>query len=552
MNPRHRTAQRRLTRRTFLSGVLGAATGAGLIACRGTSSRPQGATQSIGPANTAAAIPPPPTSGPTNATAVLATSRDLVNGVQDPYFMHTSLMCHEPLVALDDTLAPTPALAERWSLSDDGLRWTFFLRNGVTFTDGAPFTAQVVVANIERNLKIAPRVSSFFTLDAKQAYGPLAEVRAIDEHTVEFRHNTPYPVMDATMTGFFSAMFSPASFAANGDFNGTPATSGPFKLLSWQTGQFALLGRNDAYWGPKAPLRQIRLPIIPDANTRVSALLAGDVDGIVELGALLPAQATQIKTQKGITVGADPISITQYLCFNCGQPPFNDVRLRQAVARTFDVQAVVANIVLGYAEPGKSLLSPFSKRWFSAKGTPRLDPAEGRALAQAALGGQRVQITLPFSTPAGQARPYNEIAAYLQATLQPLGLDLKLQALEAGALTDATTRGVWQMRFAQQGWANGDPDFIFSNFVASTGSSNTTSKGGYKNPEADQLIVQGRSERDQQRRYTVYEQLQEIAATGVPCMAMYHEFAPYAYHTALHGLRQHITYQPTLSSIERQ
>lgn len=538
-------------RRAFLYGALATAAATGLAACSSSDSSSGGTTPPGGSPAAAGTIPPPATSGPTDATAVMAVSRNLVNGEQDPFFMHTSLLCHEPLIALDDGLAPIPALAERWSLSEDGLRWTFSLRRGVRFSDGEPFNAQAVVANVERNIKISPRTSSFFTLNAKEAYGPLAEVRALDETTVEFRHTAPYPVMEATITNFFSAMYSPASFTEGGDFKGIPGTTGPFKLASWQTDQFALLERNDGYWGAKPPLRQIRLRVIPDSNTRVSALIAGEVEAVVELGALLPAQAQQLKSRGDVTVGADPISITQYLTFNCGRPPFNDVRLRQAAVRSFDRDTVVRELVLGYGEPGKSLLSPFSKRWFSPKGTPRFDPAEGRALAQAALGGQRVEVTLPFSAPTGQARPYKEIAEYIQATLRPIGFDVKLQQLEAAALTDVTTRGDWHLRMSQNGWANGDADFLLSNWVASTGGINTTNKGAYKNEEADRLIAQGRSERDQQRRFAIYERVQEIAAAEVPTIAMYHELAPFAHRATLTGLRQRITYQPTLESVRK-
>ncbi|MBI2760373.1 MAG: ABC transporter substrate-binding protein [Chloroflexi bacterium] len=543
----------RLGRRPLLRGALAMAAATGLAACGGpdsSSSRPATTAATGGPA-AAGTIPPPATTGPTNATAVMAVSRNLVNGETDPFFMHTSLMCHEPLIALDDSLAPIPALAERWSLSDDGLKWTFTLRKGVTFSDGEPFNAQAVAANVQRNIKISPRTSSFFTLNAKDAYGPLDEVRAVDDTTVEFRHTAPYPIMEATMTNFFSAMYSPKSFTDSGDFKAIPGTTGPFKLTSWQIDQFAVLERNDAYWGPKPPLRQIRLRIIPDPNTRVSALIAGEVEAVVELGALLPAQAQQLRSRSDMKVGADPISITQFLTFNCGKPPFNDMRLRQAIVRSFDRETVVRELVLGFAEPGKSLLSPFSKRWFSPKGTPKFDPAEGRALAQAALGGQRVEVVLPFSTTTGQARPYKEIAEYMQATLRPLGFDLKLQQLEAAALTDVTTKGEWHLRMSQNGWANGDADFLLSNWIASTGGINTTSNGAYKNEEADRLIAQGRSERDYQKRFAIYERVQEIAATEVPSIAMYHEFAPYAYRTTLTGLRQRITYQPTLESIAR-
>ena len=88
------------------------------------------------------------------------------------------------------------------------------------------------------------------------------------------------------MSNFFSAMFSPEFFADNGDFTGTPAATGPFKLIDWKKDQFALLERNEDYWANKPFVKNIRVRVIPDSGARVSALLAGEVDGVVELGVL--------------------------------------------------------------------------------------------------------------------------------------------------------------------------------------------------------------------------------------------------------------------------
>jgi len=155
----------------------------------------------------------------------------------------------------------------------------------------------------------------------------------------------------------------------------------------------------------------------------------------------------------------------------------------------------------------------------------------------------------PFSGSAGQARPYKQIAEYLQATLRPLGFDIRLQQLEDAALTDSVNRGEWNLRFSQLGWANGDPDFIMGNFLFSQGAANTTSRGAYHNEEVDRLVLTGRQARDQARRFAMYERLQEVAAQEVPTVALYHEHSPYAYKRGLSGLRQGANFQPTLDMV---
>ena len=545
---------RRMSRRDLIRWSLAA--GAGGLLLQGCASPPESpsATRPVeGAATVSPTARPTPAIASPDAVAVLAVSRSLVDGEKNPWYMHSSLMCWEPLIGLNDYLEPVPVLAEGWELSADGLTWTFHLRTGVAFTDGTPFTADVVVKNVERDFKISPRSSSFFTMDAKAVFGDLAEVKKVDDHTVVFRHNKPFPVMEATLANFPSAMFSPGSFAASGDFAGIPATTGPFRLVDWQRDQTARLLRNDGYWGAKARVKEIVVREIPDANTRLAALEAGQVDAIVELWALQPAQAEQLRADQRFVVRADPISIAQFLFFNCGRPPFDNPRLRQAFAYAIDREAVVKNIYFGYGNPNTGLLSSISRRWFSPKGVVPYDPARAASLAQQELRGQRVEVALPFDGSPGNARSYKEMVEYLQSVVRPLGFDLRLQAVEAAALTDIQSHGEWNLAVQNgYGWANGDPDWRMRAMLYSKGSINITKKMGYHNDEVDRLIDQGVLERDESKRFAIYEQLQEISATEVPVIAIYDELSPYAYSKSISNLRERVTYQPSLELMEKK
>jgi peptide/nickel transport system substrate-binding protein len=536
----------RATRRDTLAGATGllaGLAGLALAGCESGSGAGQSAASQSGAGGTAPASVP-------EREVVLAISRDLANGPQDPFFAHSSAMVWEPLVGLDDALKPKPVLAEKWALSEDGRTWTFTLRQGVRFSDGTPLDADAVVANMQRYIKISPRPSPYTAMDLRVGYGRLSDVRKVDAGTVAFVSEEPNPSMVNTMSNFFSAMFQPSGFAENGDFSGLPVATGPYKLTDWKRGEYLQLERNDNYWGPKPAVRRLRLRTVLDANARVSSLLAREVDAIAELGAVLPAQALQLKGQAGVTVGADPISITQYLAFNCAVPPFNDVRLRRAVMLATDRDSIVKDLVLGYGTPGKSLLSPISTQWFSPKGTPRYNMAEAQRLAQEALGGKRAEVVFPFSTSAGQARPYKAIGELLQSVLRPLGLDVKLQGLEGAALTDSVNRGEWQLYFYQLGWANGDPDFIFTRFMKSNTVLTGTAKAGYSSAEADGLIDAGKAERDEKKRFAIYERLQELSVQDMPVLVLYHELAPYAFRDSVSGLKQRANFQPTLDTLK--
>jgi peptide/nickel transport system substrate-binding protein len=460
-------------------------------------------------------------------------------------------MVWEALVGLDNNLKPVPVLAEKWEPSPDAKLWTFKLRQGVMFSDGTPFDADAVVTNIRRHMQISPRPSPYFAMDIRVGYGDLVDVRKVDAHTVTFHLDQPAPAMPATMSQWFSAIFHPKSFAENGDFVDLPLGTGPFRAVEWQRGQLLVLERNSRFRGPAPAVRRIRFRMLPDPNTRVSALIAGEIDGVTERAALLPAQAQQLKAQPGVTVVADPITFTNFLQFNCARSPFEDVRLRRAVALATDLEAIVKGLLLGYGTPGKSLLSPLSAQWFSPKGTPKYDPAEARRLAVSVLGTQRVEATLVYSAaPEQAARPNKAIAELLQSAVRPAGIDLKLQGLEGAAFNDRSNRGDYDLRLTQISWGNGDPDFLMDRFLKSTGQYQATLKGGYKNPDADQLVAAGKIERDEKKRFAIYERLQEIGAQDVPLLPLYHEHSLTAHRNTITGLRQHVTFQPTLDTMK--
>lgn len=499
-----------------------------------------------------ATVPPATATAPVTASreVLLAVSRNLANGEEDPYYTHNSLMVWDSLVMLNEELEPTPQLTRSWSLAEDQLSWTFELREGISFTDGTPFDADAVVANIDRLMQISPRRSPFFSLTIERSYGDLAGASKTAEGSVEYKLNSPNPSMIFTMSNFFSAMFSPNSFTENGDFTGIPSTTGRFKLSDWERDQFILLERNDDYWDTKPLAQQIRLRVIPDSGARVSAILAGEVDGVVELGALSPAEAKSLEGREGITVGGDPVAISQYLFFGNDRPPFDNVDLRRAVSMAIDRESIVEKLVLGYGEPGKSLLSAFVPRWLSPKGEPTYDPDEARRLASSVLGEDRASATLIYRSGSGQALPYKSIAELLQAELSEIGIDLELVPLEPAAARERRDTTDWNLRIGQTGWANGDPDFILGRFLASDGFNNATIKGGYSSAEADRLVALGKAEADLQKRYEIYERLQEIAADEVPVTPLYHNHLTYAYRDTITGLRHRVTYQPTLDTIE--
>ncbi|MGL5513127.1 MAG: ABC transporter substrate-binding protein, partial [Sporomusa sp.] len=242
---------------------------------------------------------------------VLAAARDLTPGSKDPYYTSMILMVWEPLVGVGEDGRPAPKLAKEWEHSGDYKTWTFKLAEGVTFHDGTPFNAMAVVKNFERYRVISPRTSTFYLFDINKIYPQLHRVEALDEYTVRLTFGLPFPNLPYSMTNFSSPMFSPACFdPVTGDFGGTVAGTGPFKLTGHAARQYTLLERNESYYGSKAMAKTIRIRNIPVSETRYSALKAGEIMGVLDIGSLTPALTSELIKDKQFAVATRRSTIT--------------------------------------------------------------------------------------------------------------------------------------------------------------------------------------------------------------------------------------------------
>jgi ABC-type transport system substrate-binding protein len=203
---------------------------------------------------TACSAPAAPTTGSTAASAAepanvttgepelaevqeltAGISRNLVNGEEDWIYAHASLQVWEPLIRYDDQLQPYPGLAEKWTLSDDGLTWTFELRKDVNFSDGEPFNAEAAVAAIKRFAVVSGRPSIFLGgINFPEIYGEPTAIEVVDEFSFRIVYATPRPLLPYSIANHYSAMLSPKVFAENGDIIGLPIGTGPYKLVDWK------------------------------------------------------------------------------------------------------------------------------------------------------------------------------------------------------------------------------------------------------------------------------------------------------------------------------
>ena len=219
---------------------------------------------------------------------VFAASRDQCPGEQDAYYASMSLGVWEPLITKDESGKPAPALATEWEHNEDSTVWTFHLREGVTFSNGTPFNADSVLANFDR-MKKGPFESSFYGMNIDTIYPGLVSYEKTDDYTVVLTLSEGQPLLDYTMVNYGSAIFEPSCFAEDGTFAGFPIGTGPYVVTENVLGQYCVIERNDSYWGTPGIAKTFRFKVIPDAETRYTALRAGEVQGLCDLGAISPS-----------------------------------------------------------------------------------------------------------------------------------------------------------------------------------------------------------------------------------------------------------------------
>jgi peptide/nickel transport system substrate-binding protein len=213
-----------------------------------------------------------------------------------------------------------PGLAESWETSEDGLTWTLNLREA-KLPDGTPLTASDVVFSLERT--IASPVSGYL-------FSAFDSVTADDDRTVTITLSQPWAPMLADLSHYSSSITPQAPVEADPDaFFNAPYGSGPFSVVEWAKGDRILLQKNPNYWdAPKPYLDELEFRIIPDDNTRVIQLEAGEVDIATDLPY---NQIETLRQTPGIEVLTDPLSRVDYIALNHLREPFGDVNVRKAV-----------------------------------------------------------------------------------------------------------------------------------------------------------------------------------------------------------------------------
>ncbi|HNT02974.1 MAG TPA: glutathione ABC transporter substrate-binding protein [Bacillota bacterium] len=456
-------------------------------------------------------------STPAKTTLVYGVGVDATT--MDPHFANNtptgnvSFQVHENLTAFDDpkTMKPVGKLAKDWKISEDGLTWTFNLREGITFHDGAPFNAEAVKKNFDRILNPdlgAPRRSNFKMID---------RLEVVDEYTVNIITNVPYAALPQLLTCYNASILSPKATEEYGDqYSAHASGTGPFKLGEWIPGESMTLDRNDNYWGEKPSLEKLVFKIIPEDASRVMAVQTGEVDYISNVP---PFEIENLKSSGDVTVEMHEGFRTIYLGMVINRPPFDNIKVRQALNYAIDRDAIINDFLEGSATyaigPEATSIPGASSDLFKYT----YDPEKAKALL--AEAGYPDGFEIRFVSPHGRYIMDRQIAEAIQAQLSKVGIKANLQILDFSLLLNMLPTGKdAELMLMGKGSPASDPDFDLTNYFTTDGTNNWYF---ISDPKIDELTDKQRATMDLNERYEVLQELQEKVQEELPWASLHYE-----------------------------
>lgn len=319
-----------------------------------------------------------------------------------------------------------PGLAKSWEVSEDGLIYTFTLNEGVTFHDGTAMDAEDVKFSLDR-------IGAEESANAQKAlYAAISEVNVIDPTTVEIKLSEPNGSMLFNLAWGDAVIVAPESIEG---IKQTPIGTGAFKFDSWSQGDKIELSRNDDYWGTAPSLAKATFKFISDPTAAFSAMMAEDVD--VFSGFPAPENLPQFEADPRFQVLVGSTEGETILSTNNKMPPFDNVKVREALAHAIDRQSIIDGAMFGYGTPIGTHFAPHNPAYVDLTGMSNFDPEKAKALLAEAGYPDGFETTL-FLPPPSYARRGGEIIA---SQLAQVGIKAEITNVEWAQWLESVFKG---------------------------------------------------------------------------------------------------------------
>lgn len=441
-------------------------------------------------------------------TLVIARLSDAEN--LDQQFMSTinaaSVTHHkvyEGLVQRDKNNEIQPMLAEEWKQLND-TTWEFKLKQNVSFHDGTPFNASAVKKTFDRLLD--PNVASPRAVVLKM----VKEIKVIDEYKVQFILKEPFSPLLSILANHEGGIISPKTIDQYGkNIIQEPNGTGPFKFKSWSPGQEIILVKNTDYWGDEPKVNKVVFKVVPEDSTRISMIETGEA----HIAEPLPvAVMDQVESSQAMDIYRSEGFGTEYIAFNVSKKPFNDVRVRKAIAHAVEMDSIIKGVFNDVGVKANSLMGSKVFGYHEKLKAYEYNLKEAKKLM--AEAGYAKGINATILTMDHKERV--NLAEVLQSQLIGIGIHLKVQVMEYGSFVERVNSGQSEMFIISWRNATGDGDYNQYNLFHSDSQGAAGNTFFYSNPKVDDLINAARKEKNEEKRKEFYAEAQEIEMNDTP------------------------------------
>ena len=446
----------------------------------------------------------------------------------------------DSLVRSDERSRPVPGIAT-WS-TPDPLTWEFRLRKGVKFHDGAELTTEDVVFSLERPYTITGSPGGFQTY-----VRPIVAKEIVDRYTVRLKTAAPYGALLQDLAEVMIVSKKAAAQATGEDFDRGKAAigTGPFKLARFVRGSRIELTRHDQYWGGRLPWDSVTLLILPSDPVRTAALLSGQVDAIEHVPTADIARLRkhpQLRLAQTVSWRTIFLHVDQSrdrppgVLSRAGQPldknPLRDVRVRRALSKAINREAIAERVMEGLALPAANVVSPSVFGHNPAVKPEPYDP-EGamKLLAQAGYPGG---FSVTIATPNNRYMNDEQVAQTVAQMFSRIGVATKVEAMPLSVYFGRARNKDFGV--ALLGWGSRAADLALRSLVATAAPDKgygAWNWGGYSNPGLDQLVARSLGTVDPAQREAVAREAAALAAAEVAFIPLHYQVVTWAMRSTL-------------------
>lgn len=439
----------------------------------------------------------------------------------------------DSLVVLDERNRVKPWLAESWVEEDGGRSLVFKIRDGVKMHDGRTMNAEDVAFSLDRFRKIAIGRSSL---------APVDSVSVLPGNRVKVSTKSPFAPLLRTFTYQSIGIFSKAAIEKAGsdqEFAKNPIGPGAYKFVRLVRGDRMELEAFDQYWAGRPKIRRVVVRYVPDISARVAALESGDVDVIHDF---TPQDADRIKKNPNLVFINPPSAGFIRFNMNTQRPPFNDIRVRQAMVYAIDREAIAKQIFAGLAKVAHSPVPANAMGYVDTYDIYRFNPERAKALLQEA---GVPTLTFTFFYGAGRYLMDKEVVEAVQAQLAKIGVTMRINQMEWGQysamLRLPLERNPTQMSFTWWRTVNADADSAIGIYSRADLPPRGNNVPFYSSDDFERLYLAQQIEPDQEKRRAIIRELQQVIMNDMPTIPMYQQPIFWATRRNVYGYAKHVT-----------